>query len=55
MMTVGISLRAFSLAPSWFIASFYTGLGIALFGAGAGFLINLARLLKASRRAGALV
>ena len=55
MMTVGISLRAFSLVPSWFIASFYTGLGIALFGAGVGFLINLARLLKASRRVGALV
>lgn len=54
MMTVGISLRAFSLVPSWFIASFYTGLGVALFGAGAGFLINLARLLKASRHAGSL-
>ena len=40
MMTAGISLRAFSLVPSWFIASFYTGLGIALFGAGVGFLIN---------------
>ena len=55
MMTVGISLRAFSLVPSWFIASFYTGLGIALFGAGVGFLINLARLLKASSRVGTLV
>ena len=54
MMTAGISLRAFSLVPSWFIASFYTGLGIALFGAGVGFLINLARLLKASHRAGTL-
>lgn len=54
MMTAGISLRAFSLVPSWFIASFYTGLGIALFGAGVGFLINLARLLKASRRTGTL-
>lgn len=49
MMTAGISL-----VPSWFIASFYTGLGIALFGAGVGFLINLARLLKASRRIGTL-
>ena len=29
MMTVGISLRAFSLVPSWFIAFFYTGLGVA--------------------------
>lgn len=54
MMTAGISLRAFSLVPSWFIASFYTGLGVALFGAGVGFLINLARLLKASHRAGTL-
>lgn len=54
MMTMGISLRAFSLVPSWFIASFYTGLGVALFGAGAGFLVNLVRLLKASRGAGTL-
>lgn len=54
MMAAGISLRAFSLVPSWFIASFYTGLGVALFGAGVGFLINLTRLIGASRRAGTL-
>lgn len=30
MMTGGISLRAFGLVPVWFIAFFYTGLGIAL-------------------------
>lgn len=52
MMTVGISLRAFSLVPGWFIASFYTGLGLALFGAGAGFLVNLAKAMRASREAG---
>ena len=40
MMTVGISLRAFSLVPSWFIAFFYTGLGVALTGAGVGFLVE---------------
>ncbi|MDY2777716.1 MAG: hypothetical protein SOU51_05005 [Collinsella sp.] len=38
MMTLGISLRAFSLVPGWFIASFYTGLGVALCCAGIGFL-----------------
>lgn len=49
MMTVGISLRAFSLVPGWFIAFFYTGLGIALTGAGIGFLLELARMLREGR------
>lgn len=40
MMTLGISLRSFHLVPSWFIAFFYTGLGIALMWAGAKFFMN---------------
>ena len=43
MMTGGISLRAFGLVPVWFIAFFYTGLGIALALSGASFLIRFAR------------
>ena len=38
MMTGGISLRAFGLVPNWFIAFFYTGLGIALALSGMSFL-----------------
>lgn len=49
MMTVGISLRAFSLVPSWFIAFFYTGLGVALTGAGVGFLVECVRAVGARR------
>lgn len=37
MMTGGISIRSFSLAPEPFIAVFYTGLGAALACAGAAF------------------
>ena len=40
MMTLGISLRAFNLVPGWFIAFFYTGLGLALAMAGVGFLFG---------------
>lgn len=40
MMTVGISLRAFQLVPTWFIAFFYTGLGAALTLAGIGFFLH---------------
>lgn len=40
MMTLGISLRAFSIVPDRFIAVFYTGLGTALFLAGILFLYN---------------
>ena len=44
MMTLGISLRAFHLVPVWFIAFFYTGLGLALALAGIGFLCGWLRL-----------
>lgn len=37
MMTGGISIRSFGLAPEPFIAVFYTGLGVALTCAGAAF------------------
>lgn len=40
MITGGISLRAFGL---WFIAFFYTGLGIALALSGVSFLVRFAR------------
>ncbi|MDO4595876.1 MAG: hypothetical protein Q4B30_02755 [Coriobacteriaceae bacterium] len=49
MMSGGIALRAFNLVPSWFIAFFYTGLGVALALAGLGFWSHYARTLKASR------
>lgn len=44
MMGGGIALRAFGLVPLWFIAFFYTGLGVALLAAGIGFLRNGVRL-----------
>ena len=37
MMGGGIALRSFGLVPPWFIAFFYTGLGLALASAGIGF------------------
>lgn len=40
MMGGGISLRAFGIVPSWFVAFFYTGLGVALALAGIGFLVH---------------
>lgn len=40
MMGGGISMRAFGLVPTWFVAFFYTGLGIALALAGIGFLVH---------------
>ena len=43
MMTGGISLRAFGLVPAWFVAFFYTGLGIALALSGVSFLIRFIR------------
>ena len=43
MMTGGICLRAFGLVPLWFIAFFYTGLGLALALSGASFLVRFAR------------
>ena len=49
MMTGGISLRAFGLVPVWFIAFFYTGLGIALALSGASFLIRFRAPRQPSR------
>ena len=43
MMTGGIGLRAFGLVPNWFIAFFYTGLGIALALSGMSFLGRFVR------------
>ena len=40
MMGGGVALRSFHLVPGWFIAFFYTGLGIALALAGVGFLVH---------------
>lgn len=43
MMGGGIALRSFGLVPSWFVAFFYTGLGIALALAGIGFLVHFVK------------
>ena len=43
MMTGGILLRSFGLVPAWFVAFFYTGLGIALALSGVSFLIRFVR------------
>ena len=40
MMTFGIGMRAAGLFPNWFIAFFYTGLGIALALAGANYIMR---------------
>lgn len=40
MMGGGLGLRAAGLVPSWFVAFFYTGLGVALTLAGVGFLVH---------------
>lgn len=40
MMGGGIALRSFGLVPPWFVAFFYTGLGVALALAGIGFLVH---------------
>lgn len=48
MMTVGIGLRVSGLVPDWFIAFFYTGLGIALVVAGASFLLRYFKSSKVS-------
>ena len=42
MMGGGVALRSFHLVPGWFIAFFYTGLGIALALAGIGFVVHYA-------------
>ncbi len=40
MMTFGITIRSFNLLPDIAIAVFYSGLGLALFGAGLKFIRN---------------
>ena len=48
MMTGGIGLRASGLAPEWFIAIFYTGLGAALLLAGLLFGHNFGKAVFAT-------
>ena len=38
MMSLGIGMRAAGVVPNWFIAFFYTGLGVALALAGASYI-----------------
>ena len=38
MMSLGIGMRAAGIVPDWFIAFFYTGLGVALALAGASYI-----------------
>lgn len=49
MMAGGIGLRSSGLAPEWFIAFFYTGLGASLLVAGILFGRNFARAVLAGR------
>ena len=46
MMGGGIALRKFELIPHWFIAFFYSGLGVALFSCGVRFLVRFAEYEK---------
>ncbi len=48
MMGCGIGLRMSGLVPDWFIAFFYTGLGIALLVAGISFLLRYFKSSKTS-------
>lgn len=43
MMTMGIGLRSSGIVPTWFIAFFYAGLGIALALSGCCFLVRYFR------------
>ena len=43
MMSFGIGMRAAGIFPDWFIAFFYTGLGLALALAGASYIVRSAR------------
>ena len=43
MMSLGIGMRAAGIFPDWFVAFFYTGLGLALALAGVSFLLHRAR------------
>lgn len=47
MMGGGIALRASGLLPEWFIAFFYTGLGLALIVAGVSFVLRYFKSTKA--------
>ena len=49
MMTMGIGLRASGIAPLWFIAFFYTGLGASLLLAGLLFACNFAKAALAAK------
>ena len=40
MMSLGIGMRAAGVFPDWFIAFFYTGLGLALTLAGASYIVR---------------
>lgn len=48
MMGGGIGLRMSGLVPDWFIAFFYTGLGVALVVAGLSFLLRYFKSSKAA-------
>ena len=48
MMGGGIALRASGVAPEWFVAFFYTGLGLALAVAGVSFVLRYFKSSKAS-------
>ncbi|WP_101722351.1 hypothetical protein [Eggerthella timonensis] len=48
MMGGGIALRASGIAPEWFIAFFYTGLGLALAVAGVSFVLRYFKSSKAA-------
>lgn len=50
MMTGGILIRSYGLAPERFIAVFYTGLGAALFMAGLMFGINYIHAIREKRQ-----
>ncbi|HIY83981.1 hypothetical protein [Rubneribacter sp.] len=47
MMGGGMALRASGIVPEWFVAFFYTGLGLALAVAGASFMLRYFRSAKA--------
>lgn len=49
MMGGGIALRSFGIVPSWFVAFFYTGLGLALASAGVGFFCQFFLRDRANR------
>lgn len=46
MMTFGIGIRVMNLVPDIFIAVFYSGLGLALFGAGILFGFNYFKFMR---------